>query len=200
VKRDELAELLLTYLYDCAENAGHSYFFFTLNDFAARLGINEANIITESAMILESRGFVLLSLDGSGGITALINDDGCVFVEKGGETGIIQKYRKDPASFLVSETEGVSELSLDYKRVYLANDVHALFVKVVEMLRSDASIERHRVEETLGDIEMINLQLARKQTDTALLDTLLDKLSQIPPIASHVFELKKLIHEYIRHA
>ena len=103
MKTDEMAELLLVYLYDKAEAEAHSFFFFPLSEFAERAGITDGALLLTVARGLEDRGLVMLSMDLMGQISALINLEGNSFVEGGGETGIIGRYRQDPGAFLKEE-------------------------------------------------------------------------------------------------
>lgn len=96
----ELAELFLTALYDLAEAAPHPNFLFNMNDFAPAVGLSDFMELARAVEFLESKGFVYLSsFDAMGGVSAGISPDGQQFVEQGGETGIIGKYRKDSRSF-----------------------------------------------------------------------------------------------------
>lgn len=96
----DLAELFLTALYDLAEAAPHPNFVFNMNDFVAAAGISDFAELARAVEYLESRGFIYLSsFDTMGGVSAGITPDGQQFVEKGGETGIIGEYRKNPRSF-----------------------------------------------------------------------------------------------------
>ncbi len=94
---DELAELFLASLYDMAEAAPHPYFLFTMNEFAPRMGISDMAELRKAISLLEDKGLVYLaSTDAWGGISAGITMEGSVFVEKGGETGIIERFRTRP--------------------------------------------------------------------------------------------------------
>ena len=106
---DELAELFLAHLYDLAEAAPHPNFLFSVNDFAPMLGITDREELQKAINSLGDRGFIILaSLDMFGGISAGITMEGSVFVEKGGETGIIKQYRKDPQSLVKTLSEHLS--------------------------------------------------------------------------------------------
>src|SRR4030043_2403969 len=97
----ELAELFLTSLYDLAESEGHSKLFY-LNDFATKIGVNDIGKIIKAAEILDARGLIHpVSYELGGGVHTAISGEGCLFVEQGGETGIIQKYRQNPDTFIV---------------------------------------------------------------------------------------------------
>lgn len=80
----ELAELILVRLYDLAEAAPHPNFLFTVNDFAASMGITDKRELQAALDLLGDRGFVIAaSLDMLGGISAGITTDGSIFVEEG---------------------------------------------------------------------------------------------------------------------
>ncbi len=101
----EVAELFLTALYDLADSAPHPHFLFTVNEFAPTFGIDDKDLIVKAFTDLESRGLVFCaSMDNWGGISAGITPEGAIFVERGGETGIIERYRKDPMAFRTSAT------------------------------------------------------------------------------------------------
>jgi hypothetical protein len=96
----ELAELFLTALYDLAEAAPHPNFLFNMNEFAPAVGLSDFHELADAVNLLETKGLVYLSsFDPMGGISAGITPDGSQFVEKGGETGIIAEFRKDPRRF-----------------------------------------------------------------------------------------------------
>ncbi len=103
----ELAELFLTALYDLSEAAPHPNFLFSMNDFAPAVGISDFGELVRAVELLESRGFIYMSsFDAMGGVSALISPDGQEFVEKGGETGVIAEYRKNPRSFYQGAQSG----------------------------------------------------------------------------------------------
>ena len=96
---EELAELFLASLYDMAESAPHPYFLFSMNEFVPKMGISDMAELRKALSLLEEKGLVYLaSTDVWGGVSAGITMEGSVFVEKGGETGIIERFRKDPSS------------------------------------------------------------------------------------------------------
>ena len=81
-------------------------FCFQRIDFAPRFGLSDMAELQKALQYLGDRGFIILaSLDPLGGISAGITIDGSVFVESGGETGIIDRYRKDPQAFVKAPSE-----------------------------------------------------------------------------------------------
>ncbi len=97
---EELAELFLGHLYELAEEAPHPNFLFSVNDFAPKVGLTDREELKKAINYLGDRGFVIVaSFDMFGGVSAGITIEGSIFVEKGGETGIIERYRKIPQPF-----------------------------------------------------------------------------------------------------
>ncbi len=98
---EEIAELFLAHLYELADEAPHPNFLFSVNDFMPKLGMIDREEVQKAINYLGDRGFVILaSFDMVGGISAGITIEGSVFVEKGGETGMIKQYRKNPQTLV----------------------------------------------------------------------------------------------------
>jgi predicted nucleotide-binding protein len=91
MKSTELAELFLTRLYDLAETKGHGNYY-SLDEIAGEFGEKDRGKVMEVARYLASQGWIDKSIT-TGGSSARILGAGSVFVEQGGRTGIIQKYR-----------------------------------------------------------------------------------------------------------
>src|SRR4030042_4433635 len=97
MRTEELAELFLAHLYQLAEDAPHPNFLFSVNDFAPKLGITDREELQKALDYLGDRGLIILaSFDRFGGISAGMTIEGSIFVEKGGETGMIEKNRQSP--------------------------------------------------------------------------------------------------------
>jgi hypothetical protein len=97
---EELAELFLAHLYGLADEAPHPNFLFSVNDFAPKLGLTDREELQKAINYLGDRGFIIVaSFDMFGGISAGITIGGSIFVEKGGETGMIKQYRKNTQVF-----------------------------------------------------------------------------------------------------
>ena len=95
---EELGELFLVHLYDLAEAAPHPNFLFMVNDFASTMGISDREGLQKALDFLGDRGLIIsAALDMWGGISAAITMEGSVFVEEGGETGIIAALPSGPS-------------------------------------------------------------------------------------------------------
>src|SRR4030042_6166916 len=98
---EEIAELFLARLYELADEAPHPNFLFSVSDFVPTLGIADREEVQKAINYLGDRGFIILaSFDMLGGISAGITIWGGIFVEKGGETGMIKQYRKNPQTLV----------------------------------------------------------------------------------------------------
>src|SRR4030042_5163981 len=118
---EEIAELFLAHLYELADEAPHPNFLFSVNDFMPKLGMIDREEVQKAINYLGDRGFVILaSFDMVGGISAGITIEGSVFVEKGGETGMIKQYRKNPKT-LVRNTLAPASQPVDQEKTETEN-------------------------------------------------------------------------------
>jgi len=194
---EELAELLLTALYDMAESTPHPYFLFSMNELVPRLSGVDMAQIREALYLLESQGLVYIaSMDSWGNISAMITPDGCAFVERGGETGIVERYRKDPTSFITETPPSVPELfqsaPLEYTPEsttpappiqYVSGDVfEAMLGEMAEALRHETGLEPSKREDLLSDVQALKLQLGKQTINRTVVMGLLESLSTVPSI------------------
>ena len=196
---EELAELFLVSLYDMAEAAPHPYFLFSMNEFVPRMGIHDMAELRKALSLLEEKGLIYLaSTDAWGGISAGITMEGSVFAEKGGETGIIERFRKDPSSIgiapeaapaaspahagpepsappgspLQSPVTDPSEGVLD-----------AILSEMETSVQNETTIEASSRSDVLADIETLRIQLLRHTKNQAVIKGLLYNLSEFPSLA-----------------
>jgi len=213
---DELAELLLAYLHDKAEAEAHSFFFFSLSDFATAAGITDHAELLKVAQGLEDLGLVMLSQDMLGQISALINLEGSSYVDEGGRTGIIAKYRENPQAFIkeddtpawLSSPEiefaeftpppaaavpageyglGAAEQSSTDSRI------RDLILQIIGIILDDTSIDDITRADLLRDAETLNMQLAKTSRNKVVIDALITELSSVPSIAYSVAQLTSYI-------
>ena len=212
---DELAELLLAYLYDKAEAEAHSFFFFPLSEFATAAGITDHAELLKVAQGLEELGLVMLSLDPLGQINALINLEGNSYVEGGGRTGIIQKYRENPQAF-IKENDTLPWLSapeIEFAEFTpppanppaeelgpeatgespTDSRIRDLILQIINVLLDDTGIDDVTRADLLRDAETLNIQLAKTTRNKTVIDALVAELSSIPSIAYSVAQLTTYI-------
>jgi len=195
--KEELAELLLTALYDMAESTPHPYFLFSMNELVPRLSGVDMAQIREALYLLESQGLVYIaSMDSWGNISAMITPDGCAFVERGGETGIVERYRKDPTSFITETPPSVPELLQSAPLEYtpesttpappvqnVSGDVfEAMLGEMAEALRHESGLEPSKREDLLSDVQALKLQLGKQTINRTVVMGLLEGLSEIPSL------------------
>ncbi len=195
---EEIAELFLAHLYELAEEAPHPNFLFSVNDFIPKLGMIDRDEVQKAINYLGDRGFVILaSLDMLGGISAGITIEGSVFVEKGGETGMIERYRKNrPTPQIRKErTEMANE---EQNRIFARYAVEAILEDIREVLAGDDTVTAGAKKDLLSDLETLKIQTDRNVKSKQIIDVVLGNLSRISSIAPLVTGLGHIIEIYFR--
>jgi len=209
VTTEEIAELLLAHLYELSDEAPHPNFLFSVNDFVPKLGITDRKEVQEAINYLGDRGFIILaSFDMFGGISAGITIEGSVFVEKGGETGMIEQYRKSPQTLgrtppvpfpppIVQErNETVNE---EKQSSFCARRaVEAILEDIEDILDRDDTVAADAKKDLLSDLATIKIQMERNVKNRQVIDVVLGNLSTVSSIAPLTAGLKHIIETYIR--
>jgi hypothetical protein len=206
---DELAELFMAHLYDLAEAAPHPNFLFSVNDFAPKLGITDREELQKAINFLGDRGLIILaSMDMFGGISAGITMEGSVFVEKGGETGIIKQYRKDPQTFAKNFPELLSPaVARETKETvneekqgpfFASRAVDAILTDMEDILERDNTVAAEAKKDLLSDLATLRIQMERNVKDRRIIDAVLGNLSCIPSIAPLVTGLNSIVEATFR--
>ncbi len=199
---EELAELLLAHLYNLAEAAPHPNFLFMVNDFASITGIIDMEELQKAINYLGDRGFIIsAALDMRGGISAAITMDGSVFVEQGGETGIIarfrenpQAFRRDPAAEQPRTEAAASPQQVETNPTPAAQPariggraVEALLADIEETLEQNAAAGSEAGRDALATLAALKMQMGRNVKSRRVIEALLDDLgsvSSISPLAA----------------
>jgi hypothetical protein len=206
---EELAELFLAHLYDLADEAPHPNFLFSVNDFAPKLGITGREEVQKAINYLGDRGFIILaSFDRLGGISAGITIEGSVFVEKGGETGMIQQDRKNPRTFVITPSEP-SPPPIDRERNETMHEenqnslssrraVEAILEDIEDILKRDDTVAAEAKKDLLSDLVTLKIQMERNVKNRQIIHVVLGNLSSIPSIAPLVTGLNYIVEAYFR--
>jgi hypothetical protein len=206
---EELAELFLAHLYKLAEEAPHPNFLFSVNDFAPKLGITNREELQKTINYLGDRGFIILaSFDMLGGISAGITTEGSLFVEKGGETGVIEQYHKNPQTFLRTPSEP-SPPAIDRERTEVMNEEEqrsfftyraekAILEDIEDVLKRDNTVAAEAKKDLLSDLTTLKIQMERNVKNWQIIYVVLDNLSTLPSIAPLVTGLKNIIEACFR--
>jgi hypothetical protein len=196
---EELAEVFLASLYDMAEAAPHPYFLFSMNEFVPRMGITDMTDLRKALSLLEEKGLVYLaSTDAWGGVSAGITMEGSVFVEKGGQTGIIERFREDPSSIGIAPEPGPSPLPIqvgpepslpqepplqppvsDSSEAMLG----AVLSEMATAIQNETTMEPSTRRDLIADIETLGIQLSKRTKNQAIIMAILDNLSGFPSLA-----------------
>ena len=201
---EELAELFLAHLYNLAEAAPHPNFLFSVNDFAPMLGITDREELQKALDSLGDRGLIILaSFDMFGGISAGITIQGSVFVEEGGQTGIIERYRKAPQTFIKTPSELFSPtvvqdrtetVNEEKQGPFLAGRaVEAILADIEDILKRDNTVAPFTRKDLLLDLATLKHQMERSVKNKRLIDAVLANFSAIPSITPLVTALNCII-------
>ena len=201
---EELAELFLAHVYDLAEAAPHPNFLFSVNDFAPSLGITDREELQKAINLLGDRGLIILaSMDMYGGISAGITMEGSAFVEKGGETGVIKQYRKDPQSFVKTPSApllaGVApetvETESEERRasLFASRTVEAILADMNDILERDDTVSAETKKDLLSDLATLKIQMGRTVKDRRIIDAVLGNMSAVPSIAPLAAAIRGII-------
>ena len=206
---EELAELFLAHLNELANEAPHPNFFFSVNDFAPKLGITDRDELQKAINYLGDRGFIILaSFDMLGGISAGITIEGSIFVEKGGETGIIKQYCKNLQPSIRNHSEP-SLPTVDQERTETMNEekqtfffarrsVEAILDDIEDVLKRDDTVSTEAKKDLLYDLATLKIQIERNVKNRQIFNVVLGNLSNIPSIAPLVTGLSCIVEAYFR--
>ncbi len=205
----EIAELFLVHLYELSDEAPHPYFLFSVNDFVPKLGFTDREEVQKAINYLGDRGFIILaSFDMLGGISAGITMEGSIFVEKGGETGVIERYRKNPQTLVRNPSEP-SLPPVSQERTETMNEekqgpfiarraVKAILEDIEDMLERDDRVAPNTKKDLLSDLATLKIQMERNVKNRQIIDVVLGNLLSISSIAPLITGLKHIIGTYFR--
>ena len=209
MKTEELAELFLAHLYELADEAPHPNFLFSVDDFVPKFGITDREEVQKAIHYLGDRGFIILaSFDMLGGISAGITIEGSSFVEKGGETGMIEQYRKSPQA-LAKNLSILSTPAIDHEKTVTVREekrdpffarraVEALLKDIEEALEGDDTVAPGDKRDLISDLATFRIQMGRNVGSRQIIDVVLNNLSNIPSIAPLVTGLNHIVDAYFR--
>jgi len=206
---EELAELFLAHLYELADEAPHPNFLFSVNDFVPKLGITDREEVQKAINYLGDRGFIILaSFDMLGGISAGITIEGSIFVEKGGETGIIEGCRKNPQPLARTPSEPspppIHQVSTEtvteekQSPFFARRGVEAILEDIEDILERDDAVAADDKKDLLSDLATLKIQMGRNVKSRQIIDVVLGNLSNIPSIAPLVTGLNHIVEIYFR--
>lgn len=197
----ELAELLLLKVYDVATKQGFSTEV-SLDEVAKEFGENDEFKVFQIGKTLEARNLIH-GLFRKGETSAILTGEGALFIEQKGETGIIEKYQKNPTTYIYGNVTNIhnvkdSNISANSshlnQEIVIINDWDKIIASMVEIIRNDRVIGEDKKSDALADIETLKVQLRKKSKSKDLIKMLLGNLGDISSIASLVIQLTSSIH------
>ena len=206
---EELAELFLAHLCELADEAPHPNFLFSVNDFVPKFGMTGREEVQKALDYLGDKGLIILaSFDMLGGISAGITIEGSVFVEKGGKTGIIEQYRKNPQTWVRTPSEP-SPSRIDEERAgavieekqdpfFARRGVEAILEDIEDILERDDTVAADAKKDLFSDLATLKIQMGRNVKSKQIIGVVLGNLSGIPSIAPLVTGLNHIVETYFR--
>lgn len=193
----ELSELLLVRLYDLA-NEKNSSDLHDLNKLAEGFGESDRHKVEQAAHVLDNRGLISVSFNMVT-TNARITGEGSLFVEQGGQTNVIPRYRENPSSFTVVDNSthfhgtvsgsnvavgatNVSQSIDNSQTATLLNEIH-------ETLVNDQSLDDTAKADLLIDVETLRAELARSEPRPGVLKAISTTLGNVVSIAAAVAKL-----------
>ncbi len=162
----QLAELFLLRVYEVAEIEGHEERV-ELNEVAAEFGVTDVMKINNVGRLLHNRGLIkAIFSTGDGAVRTTITGEGALFVERGGDTGVIRSYREDPRQYLSIDqsTHFHGAISGGNIAIHSAEtkqstapypQVETLLTELAAALQADLNISKERRQEYIADVAII---------------------------------------------
>ncbi len=201
----ELAELFLFKLYERAEKQGF-HASFNMNEIAEELGVSDDyGRIKGAVEVLENRGLVSFVKSFIGGkVIATISGEGCVLVETGGDTGIIQQYRNNPNAFIhidqsttihgnVTQSNISTHSPNAQQSISVNKDIQEIIAQILERLRRDETLTATRRNDAILDTETLAKQLSKAEKNGSMITSVLSSLSDISSIGGFILQLQDVI-------
>lgn len=203
----ELAELILTRLYELANEQGREKLH-DINEIAKSFRETDVMKVHRAVQFLESKNFIKAFCDQHALCRGFINYIGENYVDSGGETGIISKYKSNPSVFYignyVDKSISISDSAL--KEVNISthssnmiqsinsnSEIESLLREITTKLKNDPSLPDAEKNDLLLDVDSIKNELHKRSIDKPTVKSKLDVLAKVSSIGSLVINLAKLI-------
>lgn len=193
----ELGELLLAGMYEETEALGHINFLLSIDEIAVNIGLEDKAAVIDASRFLEEKGYIVLAFDLNGAMSAFITPGGEEFVEKGGETGIIDEYRRyrsltgGSASGAPGAEAPLPEPGITFHpapdrksgETVQDQDVASIMASMELLIRNDPSLDDSTREDLAADLKTLELQISKKTINKPLVDTILAGLKNVTPLS-----------------
>ncbi len=200
----QLAELLLVRLYDLAEAEGHGRWH-SLNEIAAEFSVTDKEKVFNIADALERRGLIQATFMHGPAVSACITGEGTLFVEQGGDTGVIKTYRENPQIFNIAIDQSThfhapiagSNVAVHSgsanQNLAQSSEILAILADIEASIRETSGIPEERREEALGDVAILRSELTRKRPRRPIVEAVLATLGDLSSITSLLMQLQPLL-------
>lgn len=194
----ELAELILTELYDLAESSGYDTFW-NMRAIANKFGESDYQKIFNVIKVLDNAGYVMPIYAFGGVLQAKITGTGSLLVENGGNSGIIKEYRRNPSIYINIENVTNSPISVMSDNVRqkvssLNQDrLNSIISDMKKIIAEDAELTREQKIDRLSDIESLKLQMSKIKKNQNMINYLICELKSVASLKGQLENIQNII-------
>jgi len=218
---NELAELLLAALCEEMDSLDHANYFLSVDEMAARLGIEDHEQVVDACHLLEEKNYLLLAFDHLTSLSALVTPLGESFVRGGGETGIIPEYQRYRAATAgnaprpAGTSPGLDQpVASSFRPPSLpappppaapaaaqgeptrSGDVAGHIIASMELIiRNDPSLSEGAKNDLAIDLRTLELQMSKSSVRKPMVDAVSAELRGVPaliPLIDFLLSLKEV--------
>lgn len=205
----ELAELILIKLYEIS-TAGETYRPQDINKIAASFGVFDDARIYKAANFLKNNNLIeLLAIsEDLTQILGYINEDGEHYLDIGGKTGIIARYKANPVTYNISKyvdqrvsisDSTLKEVNFSAHSSNVIQTINAnpkienLLNEIITNLKNDPLLSEDEKNDLLLDVESIKNELRKMNINKPAIKSKLDVLAKVSSIGSLIINFARII-------
>lgn len=192
ISNTELAELILTRLYELAESSGYGTYW-NIISIANEFYEKDFQKIFNIVKYLENYGFISPIYALGGFVHALITGQGAIFVENGGKTGIIRKYKSNPSVYIFSDISNSNIMinSVDASQEFTIEKKIQLIETIKNSINNEKDLSIEEKEDYLKDVESLKYQINKATPNKKIINVILESLSNVNILDDTIEFLRK---------
>lgn len=200
LRMSELVEVMLARAFELGETQGYEPYQTDFMEIGHEVGA-DFDSAWQATEVLEDRGLIQCARAIGGNCSGHLTGTGRMFVENGGDTGIIGRYQQNRGAFVyVSNSPGANvntgHVGGSQISHVITSDTASLVSQIREMLKSDAHLAESERRDALAEVQVIEVQLSKSKPSGVALRESLDVLGRISSIGSFILKLGEKLGKY----
>lgn len=194
MKLSELTELLLARLYDIGNEQPGAIV--SADELCAEFGEKNPVNVMHAVQALQNRGYVTAMIALGPSSHAGISAEGRLFVEAGGQTGIIRRYQANPAQFIIVTGNSASNISignLNQQSISQGSDILKALDEIKQSIDRDHRLSSTQRSDASEEVATIAAQARKSKPDRHIVERALTNLANIATITTALSGLKALL-------